>query len=96
MRFTIRELLLTILAFGLGLGWWLDHHKQEWRLTRVYFAVAGHLGLHGMGVQLTPDTIRFDDGDGWQETMPLTDVMAQAGILESRTWRDAWREQSKR
>jgi hypothetical protein len=25
-RFTIRELGLLILCFGLGLGWWLDRH----------------------------------------------------------------------
>src|SRR4029078_13613659 len=96
LRYTIREMLLSIAVVGLSLGWWLDHRTQEWRLTRVYFATAGHLGHHGMGLKLTPDTIQFDNGEGWIETMRRNDVMPDAEIQESRTWRDTWREESKR
>jgi hypothetical protein len=92
MRFTLRELLLAILVFGLALGWWLDHHIQEWRLTRVYIAMQCELGIYGRCARLTPESIQFGDGVDWDNWRRLSDVVAWQGIHESRSWRDAARE----
>jgi hypothetical protein len=38
MRFSIRDVLWATLVMAMGLGWWLDHDKQETKAKLV----AGH------------------------------------------------------
>ena len=96
MRFTIREMFLVIVLIGLSLGWWLDHRTQEWRLTRVYYGMAAELSVYGRCARITPDSLQFGDGVDWDKPVQLSEVMASWGVFESRSWRDVWREQSKK
>ena len=74
-RFTIREWMLVILAVALGLGWWLDHRRQqavqEWRefaewqrdsVTRLVEAQGHKVTLFdGWRVDVDRDSIGYDE-----------------------------------
>jgi hypothetical protein len=64
-RFGIRDVLWLLLAVGLGLGWWLDHRKQETRIaatsrelrqaSKAFQEVVHLLGLYGMDLTKTEE-----------------------------------------
>jgi hypothetical protein len=35
MKISLREMFLLVLAFGLALGWWLDHYRLQSKNTEL-------------------------------------------------------------
>ena len=55
-RFTIRELLLLTVIFGMGIGWWTDHRRLREGATQARFVL---LMLHDA---ITETGYRVDRG----------------------------------